>query len=348
MSGNWPHKPKVLYAFQGTGNGHASRAVELVPHLRKFCDLQILSSGFNRQLDLPFSLDYHFEGVSFYYNKKGGLSYWKTLRKSKLLKFRKEVRSLDLSSFDLILNDFEPVSAYASRQQGIKVVALSHQASFLSAKSPRPKRRDLVAEWIFKNYAPATQAEGFHFKNYDSFIHKPVLRSEIKDLKTSNQGSFLVYLPAYGEEQLKEHLQKLSNKNWIIFSKECRESYQHYNLEFRPINGKDFVRELANCEGLLCSAGFEAPAEALYLGKKLFVIPIKGQYEQFCNAEALKDLGIPVAYDLNSRTVQRLQDWAYKEQETSSLEIENPESLIINILDRHQVLQKQKVSSPIH
>ena len=101
-----------------------------------------------------------------------------------------------------------------------------------------------------------------------------------------------------------------------------------------------FLNELAKCEGLLCSAGFEAPAEALYLGKKLFVIPIKGQYEQDCNAAALKRLGIPSATDLNFRTVQLLQDWAYGEQEETNLKIEDAEQLIINILDRQDLLIK--------
>ncbi len=45
---------------------------------------------------------------------------------------------------------------------------------------------------------------------------------------------------------------------------------------------------------MLCGAGFETPAEALFLGKKLMVIPMKGQYEQHINAASLKELGIPV------------------------------------------------------
>jgi uncharacterized protein (TIGR00661 family) len=54
---------------------------------------------------------------------------------------------------------------------------------------------------------------------------------------------------------------------------------------------------LANCKGVLCGAGFELPSEALFLKKKLFVIPLKGQLEQHYNAKALADLGVPVSYD---------------------------------------------------
>jgi hypothetical protein len=44
----------------------------------------------------------------------------------------------------------------------------------------------------------------------------------------------------------------------------------------------------------LCNAGFETPAEALFMDKKLFVIPIHNQYEQECNACALIKWEFPI------------------------------------------------------
>ena len=53
-----------------------------------------------------------------------------------------------------------------------------------------------------------------------------------------------------------------------------------------------FNDALINCSGIITGAGFETPAEALKLKKKLMVIPIKGQYEQQCNAAALEQMGV--------------------------------------------------------
>ncbi|MCY1520747.1 hypothetical protein D9M68_555340 [compost metagenome] len=53
---------------------------------------------------------------------------------------------------------------------------------------------------------------------------------------------------------------------------------------------------MAASEGLFTGGGFEGPAEALFLGKKLLVAPMKFQYEQQCNAYALKQFGIPVIW----------------------------------------------------
>lgn len=58
----------------------------------------------------------------------------------------------------------------------------------------------------------------------------------------------------------------------------------------------------------MCGAGFETPEEALFLGKKLMVIPIKGQYEQQCNVAALKEMGVPVIKSLKTKHVEKVNN----------------------------------------
>ena len=57
------------------------------------------------------------------------------------------------------------------------------------------------------------------------------------------------------------------------------------------------------------TAGFELPAEALYLGKKLLVIPMKGQFEQQCNAASLRDMGITVLPSLSLIHHRTIKNW---------------------------------------
>ncbi len=56
---------KVLYAIQGTGNGHLSRAEDIVPHLRNRCQVDILVSGTQSQLTPSCAIDYQLRGMSF-------------------------------------------------------------------------------------------------------------------------------------------------------------------------------------------------------------------------------------------------------------------------------------------
>ncbi|MEP1983279.1 MAG: glycosyltransferase family protein, partial [Maribacter dokdonensis] len=77
----------------------------------------------------------------------------------------------------------------------------------------------------------------------------------------------------------------------------------------KPITNEAFVKSMASSSGILCGAGFETPAESLYMQKKLMVVPMKGQYEQQCNAAALADMGVPVIKSLKTKHLPKLQHW---------------------------------------
>ena len=75
------------------------------------------------------------------------------------------------------------------------------------------------------------------------------------------------------------------------------------------ISNQKFVESLTSCFGVICNAGFETPSEALFLGKRLIVIPLKGQFEQKCNAIALKKIGIPTIKKLNKNALVLINNW---------------------------------------
>src|SRR5271165_5929711 len=144
---------KILYAIQGTGNGHISRAREIVPLLQQYGEVDLLVSGTEAEVTLSQPLKYRFHGFSFVFGTNGGVDNWATFKLMDLPQLWRDIRSLPLKKYDLIINDFEPVSAWACRLQKIPAVSLSHQCSFLSRNTPRPSKRSW-AEWLFKYYSP--------------------------------------------------------------------------------------------------------------------------------------------------------------------------------------------------
>lgn len=314
---------RILFAIQGTGNGHISRAREIVPILQQHGDLDVLVSGTQADVHLNFPLSYRFHGFSYIFGKKGSVDHWTTYKTMNLPRLWKDIRSLPLKEYDLIINDFEPVTAWACKLQGRPSVALSHQASFLSKNTPRPKDSFHWAEWVLKHYAPTTHQIGFHFECYDKFIHTPVIRSEIRNLETHDLGYITVYLPAYHDNLLVSYLKKLPEVRWEVFSKHSKQCYKDENVSVQPINNEKFNQSLANSSGLLTGGGFEGPAEALFLGKKVLVMPMKYQYEQLCNAEAVKKMGVPVIYHLDDTFVPKVKDWLNC---TDKIEVNFPDS----------------------
>ena len=322
---------KILYAIQGTGNGHLSRARDIIPILQQKGELDILVSGIQADVELPYPVKYKFKGLSFIFGKNGGVDLISSYKKSNLKQLYSEIKSLPIEQYDLVINDFEPVSAWACKMKHKDCIGLSHQAAVINKKSPKPKKKDPVGKAILHNYAPVTAAYGFHFGAYDKNIFTPVIRSQVRTAKPENKNHYTVYLPAYSDEKIIKVLGEIKNINWQVFSKHSKKEYKEKNIYIRPINNDDFIESLITCTGILCGAGFETPAEALYLKKKLIAIPMKGQYEQQCNAAALKTMGVPVIKSLKMKHLDKIKAWVEGKQ-FIAVNYSNSTERIINMI----------------
>jgi uncharacterized protein (TIGR00661 family) len=120
--------------------------------------------------------------------------------------------------------------------------------------------------------------------------------------------------------------------NFQIFSKRSSVQYEKNNSFIFPISSEGFIQSLVSCDGVLCGAGFETPSEALFLGKKLFVIPMKGQYEQLCNAAALALLKIPSSSVIGASMEKKFLYWLVSKEKIKINFPPNEESVIIEAL----------------
>jgi uncharacterized protein (TIGR00661 family) len=340
---------KILYCIQATGNGHLSRATEILPILHKICDtIDICVSGTMGDIPLAYPVKYQLKGISFRYNKKGAIDYLKSIQQVNLKRFKKEMQQVPVKDYDLVINDFEPVTAWACKLKNVNCIGLSHQAAVTNENSPKPAKRDLLAQMILKHYAPVKKAYGFHFKQYDKSMFTPVIRSAIRNATPSKMDYYTVYLPAYSAEKLYKRLSNYKSVEWQIFSKDIETPVKLKNCQFYPVDGQSFANSLIHCKGVLCGAGFETPAEALYLGKKLMVIPIKGQYEQFCNAAALADLGVPVIKGLRKDKYKKtIREWLLADSIVKIAYKDNTEMVLQTILHNHIPLVEYHVGQPL-
>jgi uncharacterized protein (TIGR00661 family) len=301
---------RILYAIQGTGNGHIARAEDIIPILRQHGDLDLFVSGAQADIRLSYPVRYKSKGLSFYFGKGGGVDLVKTFRKNSSRDVYSEIKKFPVEKYDLVINDFEPITAWACRRKDIPCVALSHQSALLSKLSPRPSSYDPVGDWILKNYAPASATVGFHFSEFDENIFTPVIRKRVRGAVIQDKGHYTVYLPAYDDKKLVPLLSKLSKVKWHIFSKHAKKPYHVGKLSVYPVNNEDFTISMATSAGVLCGAGFETPAEALFLGKKLMVVPMKRQYEQHYNAAALQKMNVPILKKVKKKKhIAKIEEW---------------------------------------
>ena len=280
----------ILYGIQCTGNGHVTRSTKMISKLKNLGhNVDILLSGRNSQMNFPLDVKWKFKGFTFFNTKNGGIDYLKTLMSFDLIDFFKNI-TIDLSKYDKVITDFEPITSWACKFQDKSCYGISNQYSFISKNTPRDGSA-FSGEKILKWMAPVDNPIGLHYKNYDSFIYKPIICDGILNSNATDKGHYTVYLPSFSLFNIVKELIKYNNL-FHIFSSDVKTIYRYKNCIIYPIDKNAFTNSFINSHGIITNAGFQTSSEALYLSKKLMVIPVKGQYEQESNAKALNQLGI--------------------------------------------------------
>ena len=71
-------------------------------------------------------------------------------------------------------------------------------------------------------------------------------------------------------------------------------------------------------------------------------IPMKGQYEQQCNAAALKTMGVPVIKTLKKKNLDKIQAWVDGKQFIAVNYSNSTERIINMIMKKHAVTATKK------
>ncbi|BBL75017.1 MJ1255/VC2487 family glycosyltransferase [Methylomagnum ishizawai] len=304
---------KIFYGVQATGNGHITRARVMAPRLRAAgIEVTYLFTGrpWEQLFEMEVFGDYQWRRGLTFHTHAGRVSYLKTAIENNPTHFWRDIQSLDLSGYDLVITDFEPVTAWAARLRGIKTIGLGHQYAF--PQDIPITGDDIFARNIMRYFAPATTGLGLHWHHFGQPILPPVI--ETPEPGPVQPDKILVYLPFEEIHDIVRLFQGFRDYQFHV--------YTHHYIEHKPphihikqLSRAGFQNDLRDAAGVICNAGFELACEALQMGKKLLVKPLRAQMEQLSNALALEEtqLGavmpeldaVAVDYWLkNGRTIQ--------------------------------------------
>ncbi|WP_281298366.1 glycosyltransferase family protein [Flavobacterium limnophilum] len=146
-------------------------------------------------------------------------------------------------------------------------------------------------------------------RNTIPLFHPPIIKDKIVQAEPKDLKHITVYLPSFQKDCLEKAFNKLSDVEFHWFLNDVPFKYTEGNITYYPVNQKFFNESLINCHGIITGGGFETPAEALYLGKKILSIPIRDHYEQECNAAALKKMGVPVVHEVGNDFDLVIENW---------------------------------------
>jgi uncharacterized protein (TIGR00661 family) len=306
----------ILYAVNGEGSGHSTRAKEVISYLKSAGhEVHIISSDRglrNLREDLDVTEIY---GLRLAY-VNNQVRYKRTVARN-LFTARKAAASfarlmdlVDAWQASLVITDFEPLSCRVGRRKRLPVISIDNQHCLTNTdvSYPRQCRKDAaVAKLATRMMVPRAEAylvTSFFSPNITrrrTFLFPPILRRQILEASPGRAEHVLVYATSPIPD-----LAKLLNSircQFVAygFGREDQEG----SIVFRQPSLDGFLKDLINAKAIIANAGFSLLTEALHLGKPCLAVPVKHQFEQTFNAYWLDRMGYGVYWDeLNKERIE--------------------------------------------
>jgi uncharacterized protein (TIGR00661 family) len=313
---------KIMFTVQGEGRGHMTQAIAMSEMLhRRGHQVVAVLAGSNQSRSLPEFFERAFDVpvrqiASPGFSLKRGRSISLAGSAASLLRnvprFRRSLSAIDetleAARPDLIVNFLEPLTGVYNllRPHRVPVLVVGHQFMLDHPRFTR-QRRFSLERWAMRQYLRLTGARSakLALSFYSAadlprqrlFVSPPILRRQLFDLHPDSIGGFLlVYLlnHGYAGEIIRWHQEHSDIPIHCFYDRPGapEEEQPSPNLTFHRLHGEKFLRLMATCRGVACSAGVESVSEAAYLGKPLLMIPVESHFEQFLNACDAEESGL--------------------------------------------------------
>jgi uncharacterized protein (TIGR00661 family) len=204
---------------------------------------------------------------------------------------------------DVVISDFETWSWFYGKLARIPILCIDniqtinrcrhdpeiiagHRKEFRLAKSIVKARTPGADQYLVSSFFPAD------VKKKRTRIVPPILRPNILECETRDDGHLLVYQSLSSVASLEESLSR-SERPVLFYGHGLGDKVdvRRGSITFRPFHPTRFVEDLAGAHAVIGSAGFTLISEAIHLGKPYLARPIGNQFEQILNARYLEKLG---------------------------------------------------------
>lgn len=310
-----------LFIVQGEGRGHMTQALALKAMLDDAGHrVSGVLVGRNNRRQVPaFFLNKigapvaYFDSPNFAVDaSEKSVKVWPTvtqnLRRSTEFKESLDVirYAIDTVQPDVIINFFEPLAGIYNlfNVSPVPMVCIGHQYMYHHPVYPFSPGK--WAQRMGAKYFTRLSAFGASRKLALSFyntwdrprlsVMPPLLRKELFDLPLDCEEDFyLIYIlnQGYAAAVIEWHKKYPEIKLHCFWDNRDHGDVYAYddNLTFHQLHDTKFLDMMARCKGLICTAGFESVCEAMYLGKSILTVPVKGHVEQYWNALDLVQYG---------------------------------------------------------
>ena len=310
---------RLLYGVVGEGMGHATRSKVVCEDLvKRGHEVKIVVSGraYN-YLAKSFSDVVEIRGFEIRYEDNGmaldATIAQNVLAAPEMLQANLVAYYDSVASFrpDVVITDFDSFAAYVGRRQRVPVISIDNQQVVARCKHPKAITKGARFDFELTKSFVRAKLPSLDFAFVTTFFEPPIkskyedstllvppiLRDVILAAKPeANPGKHvLVYQPSTSDTSLIPTLNSLKNEQFFIYGLRRRETIG--NCELFDFDEATFVRHMATAKAVVANGGFTTLSEAVFLGKPIYSVPVRHQYEQEMNARYLELLGYGVMRD---------------------------------------------------
>ena len=308
---------KILYGVVGEGMGHATRSKVVCEHLEaQGHKVKIVVSGrAHGFLKKSFQDVVEIKGLTIRYvdnrmDRDGSLA--------KNLLAAPDILDANVSAYyegvadyqpDAVISDFDSFAYLYAKRHGLPIISIDNQQIISRCKHDRDIKKGVQVDYqMTKAFIRAKLPYCNHYivttffyppirKKYrsDTTLVPPMLRGPILEAKKGAKfgDHVLVYQTSTSDASLIPTLQSLKGEKFVVYG--LRRNEKAGNCTIKDFSEEGFIQDLANARAVVSNGGLSLIGEAIYLGKPIFSVPVKNQFEQTMNARYLEELGYGLA-----------------------------------------------------
>jgi uncharacterized protein (TIGR00661 family) len=319
---------RILYGVVGEGMGHATRSKVTCEHLvAAGHQVKIVVSGrAHAFLSKSFPDVVEIKGLTIKYvdnrmDRDGTLAR-NVLAAPGLFATNVNAYFDKVAAFkpDAVVTDFDSFAYLFAKRHGLPVLSIDNQQIISRCKLGKfAKEGHKVDYQMTKAFVRAKLPACDHYVattffyppirpkyEKDTTLVPPILRKAILDAKkkAAPGDHVLVYQTSVSDTKLIDELNSIKGAKFVVYG--LRKNAKHGNCTLKEFSEDGFVADLAAARAVVANGGLSLIGEAVYLGKPIFSVPVRNQYEQVLNARYLEELGYGLGAERIEADVLRL------------------------------------------
>jgi uncharacterized protein (TIGR00661 family) len=319
---------RILYGVTGEGMGHATRSKVVCERLvSRGHEVKIVVSGRAHEfLSKSFPDVVEIKGLTIRYvdnamDRDGSVAR-NVLAAPQMLYANASRYFEDVVHYepDVVISDFDSFAWFFAKRHGVPIVSIDNQQIIARCKHEKAIKAGVKLDYqVTKAFVKAKLPACDHYvittfffppvkKKFqeDTTLVPPILRLPVLEAKASARfgNHVLVYQTSTSDKTLIPTLNAITGERFIVYG--LRKNAHHGNCQLKEFSEDGFVADLAQAKAVVSNGGLSLIGEAVYLGKPVYSIPVKHQFEQVMNARYLEELGYGLAADAVDGDILRL------------------------------------------